>query len=68
MNLSKGVRYVQMLLYDLMKHTYDNARSQQYAGDPDLYMMHLFVCLMCLYFLSTCFFVAVDVVHYSSYQ
>ena len=50
-----------------MKHTYNNARSEQYVGDPDLFITQLVIHFMCLYFLLHTF-VVVDMVHFSSSQ
>ena len=38
-----------------MKHTHNNTRSQQYAGDLDLSIIQLVICLMVLYFPSVWF-------------
>ena len=50
----RGVRHFSLGVdvWISMKHTYHNARSQQYAGDPEFSIMQSILCLMCLYFPS----------------
>ena len=53
-SLSRGVGPLSLdvAVWFIMKHTYNNVRSQQYADDPDLSIMQLIVRLICLYFPS----------------
>ena len=56
-SLSRWVRHLSLAVavWFSMKHTYNNTRSHKYAGDPYLYIIHLVVCFMYLYFPSIWF-------------
>ena len=56
-SLSRGVHHLSftVIVWFNIKYTYNNTRSQHYAGDPDPSIMQLVVCLIYLYFLSAWF-------------